>query len=103
MKKNVPKFVLARNEAAAPGHTYLVHTQEPSFIAEIIRFKTRGEKDEYAATHLEKEIIEVSYLVVIEVKKYLESPDHSSRRGFLNERMKHWVIANYLNKPRQDE
>lgn len=97
MKKNVPKFVLAQNEAAKPGATYVVHTQEPSFIAEILRFSSNEELQEYISRNPEKEIVEVNPRLIIEVRKYLESSDVTKRRGFLDKRIKDWVIANYLS------
>lgn len=36
--KNLPKFLICRNEAAALGVIYLVHTQEPAFAATIHKF-----------------------------------------------------------------
>ena len=36
--KNLPKFLICRNEGAKPGAIYIVHTQEPAFAATIHKF-----------------------------------------------------------------
>lgn len=94
MKKNVPKFVLAKNEAAAPGTTYLVHTQEPAFIGEIKKFTRVDERDEYIGKHDDREFIEITPLLFVEMKKYLTSNILENRRDYLRKAIKHWLIAN---------
>lgn len=96
-KKNVPKFVLAKNEAAAPGATYIVHTQEPSFIGEIRKFNSLLERDSFVEGNDEKEIILVSPTTLLIVLKYLEAADEGKNRRYLDKRIAHWIIANYLN------
>lgn len=95
-KKNVPKFVLARNEAAAPGATYIVHTQEPSFIGEIKKFDSLQERDAFIESNDDKEIVTVAPTTLFVVMKYLDSPDKSKNRDFLHKRIKHWIIANHI-------
>ena len=95
-KKKVPKFVIAKNEAAAPGVTYLVHTQEPSFIGEIKKFARGAERDEYIVTHNDMEFIEISPLQFVEIKKYLTSDDLNNRQHYLRKAIKNWIIANHL-------
>lgn len=97
MKKNVPKFLIAKNEAASPGAAYIVHTQEPAFVAEIKKFSNIDERDKYMSENEDKEFLIINRVLIIEHKKYLESPDESKRRTYLEKRMKHWIIANYLN------
>jgi hypothetical protein len=97
MKGTVPKFVIAKNEAASPGAAYVVHTQEPSFIAEVKHFHSIDDRDIYISGNQEAEIIVVNRITVIEIKKYLESSDREKRRTYLNNKLKHWVIANCLN------
>jgi len=89
--------VLAKNEAAAPGATYIVHTQEPSFIGEIRMFDNLFERDSFIEQHLDKEIITVTPTTLLIVLKYLDSPDKTKSRDFLDKRVAHWIIANYLN------
>lgn len=36
MKKTLPKFIVGHNVAVNPDSLYLIHTQEPRFIADII-------------------------------------------------------------------
>ena len=96
-KKKVPKFVLAKNEAAAPGATYIVHTQEPSFIGEIRTFDSLLERDAFIEVSGQQEIITVTSTTVLIVLKYLESPDKAHKRDFLDKRVVHWIIANCLN------
>lgn len=95
-KKKVPKFVIAKNEAAVPGVTYLVHTQEPSFIGEIKKFARGADRDEYIATNDDMEFIEISPLQFVEIKKYLTSNVLDNRRDYLRSAVKRWVVANYL-------
>lgn len=96
MKKNVPKFVLAKNEAAKPGVTYIVHTQLPSFIAEIKTFADIQERDVYLESHSDAECIEVGRLIYVVIKKYFEVPLQDTRKESLHRRLKDWVVANYL-------
>ncbi|SDG71320.1 hypothetical protein SAMN04487996_12246 [Dyadobacter soli] len=95
-KKKVPKFVIAKNEAAAPGVTYLVHTQEPSFIGEIKKFVRGIERDEYIAINNDREFIEIGPLQFVEIKKYLTSNDFDNRRDYLRKAVKHWIVANHI-------
>lgn len=95
-KKKVPKFVLAKNEAAAPGATYIVHTQEPSFIGEIRKFQSLLERDLFINEHSDMEVIIVTQTTLLIVLKYLESPDKTKSRDFLDKRVVHWIIANYI-------
>jgi hypothetical protein len=45
--KNLPKFLICRNEAAKPGVTYILHTQEPSFVAIIHKFPSLEAIEEF--------------------------------------------------------
>jgi len=36
MKKSLPKFIVGHNVAVNPDSLYLIHTQEPRFIADIL-------------------------------------------------------------------
>lgn len=38
--KNLPKFLICRNDAAKPGVTYILHSQEPPFVAQIHKFSS---------------------------------------------------------------
>lgn len=97
MKKNVPKFLIAKNEAASPGAAYIVHTQEPSFIAEIKRFDSLEKRDEYMADNTDKEFLIIDHTFIVEHKRYLEAPEESRQKTYLANKMKHWVIANVIN------
>lgn len=88
--------MLAKNEAAAPGVTYLVHTQEPSFIGEIRKFARGVDRDDFIAGLHDADFIEISPLQILEIKKYLTSSDLENRRDYLRKRIKHWVIANHI-------
>ena len=88
--------MLAKNDGAALGVTYIVHTQEPSFIGEIRKFDSRLERDTFIETNEENEMIEVTPTALLIVLKYLESPDKSKNRGFLDKRVVHWIISNYI-------
>ncbi|MCE7061272.1 hypothetical protein [Dyadobacter sp. CY343] len=97
MKKNVPKFLIARNEAAKPGVTYIVHTQEPAFVGEIVRFSSLTERRLYQEENQAKEIIQVTPTTLLVVQNYLESGDKTKRREFLDKQVVHWIVANYIN------
>lgn len=86
--------MLAKNEAAAPGTTYIVHTQEPSFIGEVKRFTSGIERENYVSENTEKEFIEINSFLFVEIKKYLTSDQLDSRREYLRKAVKHWLIAN---------
>ena len=45
--KNPPKFLICRNEAAASGKVYIVHTQQPTFLAVIHDFSSEAEIEEF--------------------------------------------------------
>lgn len=96
MKKNVPKFLIAKNEAASPDATYIVHTQEPAFIAEIKKFSDINERDSFISENEGIEIIVVNAVTIIEIKRYLESPDHEKNRSYLDKKIVHWVVASQL-------
>ena len=96
MKKNVPKFLIARNEAASPDSTYIVHTQEPAFIAELKKFSDISERDSFISENEGIELILVNAVMVIEIKRYLESPDREKNKSYLNKKIVHWVVANLI-------
>jgi hypothetical protein len=45
--KNHPKFLICLNNAAAPGKVFLVHTQSPTFLAQIHKFSNIEEIDDF--------------------------------------------------------
>ena len=97
MKKNVPKFLIAKNEAAKPGSTYLVHTQEPPFIGELLTFETFEQKNQYVEDNLSKEVISVTRTSLLVILKYLDESGPSKSKPYLENKIVHWIIANYLN------
>lgn len=44
--KKPPKFLLCRNEMAAPGRVWVLHTQNPKFMAEIRDYDPRDESND---------------------------------------------------------
>ncbi len=103
--KKPPKFLIAKNEAAQPGAAFVVHTQEPAFIGEIKQFASLLERDDYIEEKLEEDIISITPTTLLVVIKYLESNDRIRNRPFLEKKVAHWLIANFLNsdvtKPRE--
>ena len=97
MKKNVPKFLIAKNEAASPGAAYIVHTQEPAFVAELKKFQDIDERDRYISDNDDKEFLIINHVLIVEHKRFLESTDQTKRKDYLEKRMKSWVIANVIN------
>lgn len=45
--KNLPKFLICRNEGAKSGVIYIIHTQEPSFAATIHKFTNLDAIEEF--------------------------------------------------------
>ena len=45
--KNLPKFLICRNEAAAPDVIYIVHNQQPPFVATIRKFSSLEDIEEF--------------------------------------------------------
>jgi hypothetical protein len=96
-KKKAPKFLLAKNEAAQPGTTFVVHTQEPQFIGEILRFESLIERDEFLEINSEKEVLPVTPTTVLLVVSYFNTEVRIKDLRYLKNKVVHWIIANYLN------
>jgi hypothetical protein len=45
--KTLPKFLICRNEAAQPGIIYIVHSQDPPFIATVRKFSSLDEIESF--------------------------------------------------------
>ncbi|CAG4992103.1 hypothetical protein DYBT9275_00894 [Dyadobacter sp. CECT 9275] len=97
MKKNVPKFLIAKNEAAKPGSTYLVHTQQPPFIGELLTFDNFDQRNQYIEDNLNKEVISVTHTCLLVILKYLDESTQSKSKPYFENKVVHWIIANYLN------
>lgn len=88
-----PKFLIAHNEAAQPGAAFIVHTQEPSFVGQILTFTTEEEMQKFIANN---ECVVVDERVVVHLQQYLKSEDFK-RIDWLKKKLKHWMIE-YLSK-----
>jgi hypothetical protein len=97
MKKTVPKFLIAKNEAAKPGASYIVHTQDPAFIGELFKFETISERTKFINDNSDKEVITINPTTLLIISKYLNAVDQVSDKSYLESKIVHWVIANYLN------
>lgn len=97
MKKKAPKFLIAKNEAAQPGVTFVVHTQEPQFVGEIHRFESLVERNSFISDHSEKEIVQITPTTVLVIINYFNTDVRIKDRKYLENKIVHWIIANYLN------
>ena len=89
-----PKFLIAHNEAAQPGAAFIVHTQDPSFVAQILTFSNEEEMQLFEAQH---ECIRVNDQVLVHVQEYLKSEDFR-RIEWLKKKVKHWMNDYVSNK-----
>ena len=96
MKKKAPKFLIAKNEAAQPGVTFIVHTQEPPFVGEIHSFESLVERNSFV-NESEREIIQITPTTVLVIVNYFNTSIKIKDRKYLESKIVHWVIANYLN------
>lgn len=97
MKKNVPKFLIAKNEGAKSGSTYLVHTQEPPFVGELLKFDTPEDTVRHIEANLRIDIIQITPTCLLQVLKYIVNSDVQEAKPYLENKIVHWIIANYLN------
>lgn len=88
-----PKFLIAQNEAAQPGAAFIVHTQDPSFVGQILTFTDKEEMQQFVQQH---DCIQVNEQVVIHLQQYLKSEEFK-RFDWLKGKLKHWMIE-YLSK-----
>ena len=91
-----PKFLIAHNEAAQPGAAFVVHTQDPSFVGQILTFTNEEQMQQFikANTSIDDCII-VNEQVLIHLQQYLTSNEFK-RVGWLKKRLKHWLL-DYLS------
>ncbi|MDF7817912.1 hypothetical protein P1X15_09910 [Runella sp. MFBS21] len=87
-----PKFLITHNEAAQPGAAFIVHTQEPSFVGRIITFEDEEELNQFVNNN---DCIIINEQVVVHIYKYLTSNEFNRIEG-LNERLKHWILKNWI-------
>lgn len=88
-----PKFLIAHNEAAQPGAAFIVHTQDPSFVGQILTFTDKEEMKEFIAKN---DCVIVNEQVIVHLQQYLTSNEFR-RIDWLKKRLKQWLI-DYLAK-----
>lgn len=93
-----PKFLIAQNKAAKNDAAFIVHTQEPCFIALVHKFDTTKENNEFVNTNQDKELIEVNPKVTIQIVKYMKSNDEEKDKEFLKKKLVHWTRENFLKE-----
>jgi hypothetical protein len=96
-KKKAPKFLLAKNEAAQPGTTFIVHTQTPEFLGEILRFDSLQERNDFLELNSEKETLQVTPTTIFVVVSYFNTDARISDHRYLKNKIVHWILANYIN------
>jgi hypothetical protein len=96
-KKKVPKFVLAKNEAAKAGVMYVVHTQDPPFIGELHRFDSLDNRTQFIEENPDQEVLLVNPTTLLIVHKYFNTDKTIADFGYLQNKIIHWVLANYVN------
>lgn len=97
MKKKVPKFLIGKNVAAKPDATYVVHTQHPPFVGEILKFDSLLERNQFLEDNSQREVIQITPTTVLIVENYFTPSVSISDHKYLENKIVHWVIANYLN------
>lgn len=93
-----PKFLIAQNKAAKNDAAFIVHTQEPSFIALVHEFDTSIEHEQFVKENQDKELIQVNSKATIEIVKYLNSIDEEKGKAFLQKKLVHWTRENILKE-----
>jgi hypothetical protein len=93
-----PKFLIAQNKAAKNKAAFIIHTQEPSFIAQVHEFNTREENGLFIENNQDKELIEVNAKVTIEIIQYLKSKDEENDKVFLKKKLIFWTRENFLKE-----
>jgi hypothetical protein len=88
-----PKFLIAQNEAAQPGAAFIVHTQDPSFVGQILTFTDKEEMQQFVQ---QNDCIQVNEQVVVHLQHYLKSEEFK-RFDWLKGKLRHWMIE-YLAK-----
>lgn len=94
--KQVPKFLITHNKyAKSSDAVYLVHTQAPSFVAQVKEFDSKESCD--LAIQLEDSTVfpvtPTCYAVILE---YLTSEDLDKGKAFLRKRVPAWIRENIL-------
>jgi hypothetical protein len=93
-----PKFLIARNKAARNDAAFIVHTQEPCFLALVHEFDTTIDNDEFVRSNQDKELIEVNAKVTLEIIQYLKSNDEEKGKDFIKKKLVHWTRENFLKE-----
>jgi len=93
-----PKFLIAQNKAAKNKAAFIVHTQEPSFIACVHEFITREENALFVKSNQDKELIEVNSKVTLEIIQYMKSDDEQKDKDFLKKKLVFWTRENFLKE-----
>jgi|GEM_PF-2714337 len=93
-----PKFLIARNKAARTDAAFIVHTQEPCFIALVHQFDSTIENDQFVKGNEDKELIEVNPKVTLEIIQYMKSDDEEKGKEFLRKKLIHWTRENFLKQ-----
>lgn len=88
-----PKFLITHNEAAQPEAAFIVHTQEPSFVGQILSFDDENELHKFIE---ENECVIIDEFTVIHIHKYLTSNEFR-RLDWLKKRLKNWYL-DYISK-----
>ena len=66
-------------------------------MGEIKIFDSLIERESFAADNPEKEIIQVTPTTILIVEKYLNTEEKLKDKAYLENKIVHWIIANYLN------
>lgn len=80
-----------------PDATYIIHTQHPQFVGQLYKFQSLIDRNNFLNEQSEKDIIQVTPTTVLVVESYFQPSVSIKDKKYLENKVVHWVIANYLN------
>lgn len=66
-------------------------------MGEIKIFDSLIDRESFIEDNSEKEIIHVTPTTILVVEKYLNTDEKISDKSYLENKIVHWIIANYIN------